>query len=56
VTRLGRFATDVPELAELDLNPVLVDADGCVVVDAKVRLATPVGPDTSAPRQLRPVT
>jgi len=56
VTRLGRLATDVPELAELDLNPVLVDADGCVVVDAKVRLATPVGPDTSAPRQLRPVT
>jgi acyl-CoA synthetase (NDP forming) len=55
VTRLGRLAVDVPEVAELDLNPVLVSADGCVVVDAKVRLATPVGPDTSAPRQLRPV-
>jgi hypothetical protein len=26
-----------------------------VVVDAKVRLATPIGPDVSAPRQLRPV-
>jgi hypothetical protein len=52
---LGRLAVDVPEVAELDLNPVLVSADGCVVVDAKVRLATPVGPDTSAPRQLRPV-
>jgi acyl-CoA synthetase (NDP forming) len=55
VTRLGRFAVDVPEVAELDLNPVLVSADDCVLVDAKVRLATPVGPDTSAPRQLRPV-
>lgn len=52
---LGRLAVDVPEVAELDLNPVLVGPDGCVVVDAKVRLATPVGPDTAAPRQLRPV-
>ncbi len=56
VTALGRLAVDVPELAELDLNPVMVNADGCAVVDAKVRLATPVGPDSSAPRQLRPVS
>ena len=55
VTGLGRLATVVPEVAELDLNPVLVSPDGCAVVDAKVRLATPVGPDASAPRQLRPV-
>jgi len=55
ITALGRLAVDVPELAELDLNPVMVSPAGCVVVDAKVRLATPVGPDTSAPRQLRPV-
>jgi acyl-CoA synthetase (NDP forming) len=55
VTALGRLAVDVPELAELDLNPVMVGPDGCVVVDAKVRLATPVGPDGTAPRQLRRV-
>jgi acyl-CoA synthetase (NDP forming)/GNAT superfamily N-acetyltransferase len=55
VSALGRLALDVPELAELDLNPVMVAPDACVVVDAKVRLATPVGPDASAPRQLRPV-
>ena len=55
VTALGRLAVDLPEVAELDLNPVVVSASGCVVVDAKVRLATPVGPDGSAPRQLRPV-
>jgi acyl-CoA synthetase (NDP forming) len=55
VTALGRLAVDVPELAELDLNPVMVSPAGCAVVDAKVRLATPVGPDSSAPRQLRPV-
>ena len=55
VTALGRLAVDVPEIAELDLNPVMVGPDRCVVVDAKVRLATPVGPDPSAPRQLRRV-
>jgi hypothetical protein len=52
---LGRLAVDLPEVAELDLNPVLVGPDGCVVVDAKLRLAAPVGPDAAAPRQLRPV-
>lgn len=52
---LGRLAADVPEIAELDLNPVLVGPHGCVVVDARVRLASPVGPAGSTPRQLRPV-
>src|SRR5690606_2214916 len=40
--RVGRLAEDLPEVAELDLNPVLVGPDGAVVVDAKLRLA-PVG-------------
>ena len=39
--RLGRLAEDVPEVAELDLNPVLALADGCVAVDARVRVAPP---------------
>ncbi|GAA4473904.1 bifunctional acetate--CoA ligase family protein/GNAT family N-acetyltransferase [Phytohabitans houttuyneae] len=39
VLRLGRLAEDIPEIAELDLNPVLVGADGAVAVDAKLRLA-----------------
>ncbi len=55
IEALGRLAVDVPEVAELDLNPVLVGPDGCVVVDAKVRLAAPVGPDSASPRQLRSV-
>lgn len=37
--RLGRLAEDQPEVAELDLNPVLVGPDGAVAVDAKLRLA-----------------
>jgi len=40
--RLGRLAEDIPEVAELDLNPVLAGPDGVVAVDAKLRLA-PVG-------------
>ena len=37
--RLGRLADDVPELTELDVNPVLAGPDGCVVVDARARVA-----------------
>jgi hypothetical protein len=55
VLAVGRLAVDVPEVAELDVNPVLVGPSGCTVVDIKVRLAECVGPDLAAPRQLRPV-
>jgi len=37
--RLARLAAEVPEVAELDLNPVLALAHGCVAVDARVRVA-----------------
>jgi acetate---CoA ligase (ADP-forming) len=39
MVRLSRLAEDIPEMAELDLNPVLALADGCVAVDARVRVA-----------------
>ena len=38
VVRLGRLAEDFPEVAELDLNPVLAGPDGCVAVDARIRI------------------
>ncbi len=41
VHRLARLAEDVPEVAELDLNPVLALETGCVAVDARVRLQRP---------------
>jgi acyl-CoA synthetase (NDP forming) len=44
LARLGRLAQDLPEVAELDLNPVLADINGVILVDAKLRLA-PVGPE-----------
>ena len=43
--RVGALAHAVPELAELDLNPVVVSERGAVPVDAKLRLRTvPPGP------------
>jgi acetate---CoA ligase (ADP-forming) len=39
--RLSQLAADHPEVAELDLNPVLALPDGAVAVDARVRIADP---------------
>ncbi len=36
--RVSRLADDLPELAELDLNPVIAGPAGAVVVDARIRL------------------
>ncbi|MDN5894365.1 MAG: GNAT family N-acetyltransferase [Nocardioides sp.] len=53
IVSLGALATDVPEIAELDLNPVVVTPSGCSLVDVKVRLATAAPLDAGIPRQLR---
>jgi acetyl coenzyme A synthetase (ADP forming)-like protein len=39
--RLSLLAEQLPEVAELDLNPVIALPTGCVIVDARVRLAPP---------------
>jgi len=38
VLRLGVLAEDLPQVLEVDLNPVIVHPDGAVAVDARVRL------------------
>jgi acetyltransferase len=38
---LGRLATDLPEVAELDLNPLLCDAGGALALDARVAVRRP---------------
>ena len=48
--RLSRLGEDLPEVAELDLNPVLALPEGYVVVDARVR----VRPPAAARRRRRP--
>jgi acetyl coenzyme A synthetase (ADP forming)-like protein len=41
VLRAGRLAEEVPELAELDLNPVIATPKGSLVLDVKIRLTAP---------------
>ena len=53
LVRLGRLADDVPSLAEVDLNPVVVGPDGCHLVDVKVRLEDGPALDAGVPRRLR---
>ena len=46
VLRVSRLADDLPQVAELDLNPVIARPDGAHVVDARIRLlpAQPADP------------
>jgi acyl-CoA synthetase (NDP forming) len=41
VLRIARLAEEVPEIAELDLNPVIAlpPGNGCRIVDARIRVA-----------------
>ncbi|MCA1855221.1 bifunctional acetate--CoA ligase family protein/GNAT family N-acetyltransferase [Massilia oculi] len=49
LVRVGQMAADLPELVELDINPLLADADGVVALDARMRLEPlPAGNDGSA--------
>jgi acyl-CoA synthetase (NDP forming) len=38
LARLSHLAADLPQLAELDLNPLIARPDGVLCVDARVRL------------------
>jgi acyl-CoA synthetase (NDP forming)/GNAT superfamily N-acetyltransferase len=41
--RVSRLADDLPEVAELDLNPLIARPDGCLAADARIRIV-PAGP------------
>jgi acetyltransferase len=43
LVRIGQLVADVPELVELDINPLLAWKDGVVALDARMRLS-PVAP------------
>ncbi len=42
--RLGLLADALPQVAELDCNPVMVLPQGIVIVDARARVAPPEPP------------
>ena len=45
IETVARVAEEIPELAELDLNPILVGPSGALAVDCKARIAPrPPGP------------
>ena len=50
--RVSRLASDLPEVAELDLNPVIATAGGAQAVDARIRV-TPAQPQDPFLRKLR---
>jgi acyl-CoA synthetase (NDP forming) len=43
--RVSRLTDDLPEITELELNPVIARPDGAVVVDARARIAPPLPQD-----------
>ncbi|WP_431920875.1 GNAT family N-acetyltransferase [Nonomuraea jabiensis] len=53
ITRIGRLLDDLPQVAELDLNPVIVTPDGATTVDARIRVAPCEPPPPPLLRRLR---
>ncbi|WP_428267300.1 GNAT family N-acetyltransferase [Haliangium sp.] len=53
LVKLSQLVIDHPEVAELDINPLLADADGVVALDARVRLQ-PASAPGSARLAIRP--
>ena len=55
VVTVGELVAEHPEIAELDLNPVLADGTGCVAVDWRIRISAPpwgpAGADRSPGRE-----
>jgi hypothetical protein len=50
--RVSRLTEDLPEITELDLDPVIAGPDGAVAVDARIRVA-PQAPQDPFLRRLR---
>jgi acyl-CoA synthetase (NDP forming)/GNAT superfamily N-acetyltransferase len=50
--RISRLAEDLPEITELDLNPVIARPDGAFIVDARIKVA-PCEPQDPFLRRLR---
>lgn len=46
--RLSRMVTEVPDIDELDMNPIIAKApnEGCLVLDARIHIAKPSQPNS----------
>ena len=41
--QIGQLVSEIPEILELDINPVLADANGVIALDARVKVKTASG-------------
>jgi acetyltransferase len=46
LVRVSQLVVDIPEVQELDINPLLVDPYGVIALDARIALAESTGPRT----------
>src|SRR5229473_2682400 len=54
MVRLSQLIADVGEIAELDINPLLADADGVIALDARIIVAAPEGRERAARFAIKP--
>lgn len=55
VLRVGRLADAIPEIAEMDCNPVIASPRGAAVVDARIRLVPPTESPLQGLRRMRAI-
>ena len=53
LVRLGQLADSVPEIVEIDLNPIIATPEGLHVVDLRIRAAPNVAHPELSVRRLR---
>lgn len=52
--RLSQLAADIPEVLELDINPLLADSGGVIALDARIRVAAATAPSNLDHLAIRP--
>ncbi|TXK41067.1 GNAT family N-acetyltransferase [Nonomuraea sp. C10] len=53
IARISRLLEDLPQVAELDLNPVIVTPDDAAAVDVRIRVAPAQAPPSPLLRRMR---